>query len=425
MSLEHKMTETDFNPLPNMTADPVPPNLSRIKVEAVRNDLALAWITAEILGAIAIAVAPESFGGWRMVPPLCFMAIYLTFAFTRSRFNTERVADSAYFMGFWWTLWALIDLLVLHGQDMKAEKLYTTFGYALVTTAAGMFARLAILQFYRTIDDQEEQAVDLIDEHVTKLIIELERSQKATAELRGIGVKTLEDWHRDFVTASGETLADVKRMAGNFASEGDSLTNSIKAIQQSLTAMNRLFGSLEKRLGVSTDRISTAIESSVESLEKSVLNLLQRLKAVEIPPDLITSKTDGLMESIQKAVNPVAELATKTLADLNKAVGDVAKGVSQLPKNEELHNAALVFAEQLKLVAAACGNLRDEADKATSALSSVTSGASAISTDLAGVQKKVTDLSTAVQLLSKDAQKVNSTVREVVTFVQSELGEAP
>ena len=66
--------------------------------------------------------------------------------------HVENFADSLYFLGFLWTLVALIR--ALRGQELTSQTVFPAFGYALVTTAAGMLSRLLVIQFQETIPDQ-------------------------------------------------------------------------------------------------------------------------------------------------------------------------------------------------------------------------------------------------------------------------------
>jgi hypothetical protein len=139
---------------------------------------------------------------------------------------------------------------------------------------------------------------------------------------------------------------------------------------------------------------------------------------------MIQSKLDRVVGTVHEAVKPVTELAKNTLADLNQALTQISQTLNEIPKNEDLKTAAVTAASQLTQVAVSCGNLQIEAEKAVAGLTAITVGAITITNDLSGVQKKVADLSTALQSLGKDANKVNTTIKEVVHFVQSELGEA-
>ena len=377
--------------------------LSRVKIQAEQYDLGLAWAAVVILGAVAIRVVPEGIGLWRMIVPLSLMALYVGFAVTRSKYSTTRVADSVYFMGFWWTLWALISALLWHGEKspLTAAKLYETFGYALVTTAAGMFVRLMMLQFYRSSIDQEEQAVDQIDQRVSKLVAELELSQQAAASLRASGALALEQWHQQFLDASDKIVADVRRMAASLTSEGEALSSSLKFVHKSLTSMGRGFGTVEKKLA-------------------------------EVRPDLIQASIDQMLDSVRKAAASFQEASVNTLAQLSKIVEGVARAVADLPNSEHIQRAAMELVKKLILLGETCSRLTVEAEATGSALSSIQGSAATIGTQLTGASQKATDVQTGlntlsgtVQAVANNTKKVDEAVREVVHFVQSTLTERP
>jgi methyl-accepting chemotaxis protein len=384
-------------------------------------------MAAAVAGGLAISLIPDSAGAWRMLAPLAAMAGYLVFAFTRSQHSTPRVADSAYFLGFLWTLWALINVLAWQPQ-LKAADLYATFGFALITTAAGMFVRLTLVQFHRTHEDQKEQAVDRVDESVARLVKELELAQDAAASLRASGVLALQEWHKQFVLASQQTVNDVKEMTGELAGEGKELAATFKGVQQSVASTGRLFTSLEKRLGMSTERTASAIERSVEALESSIESLVKRLEELEVPPDLVRGKVDQVVNAVQSAITPVAELAAKTLLELRSAVNDVSEAVLELPKNDQLQAGVKNLVAELNLVTQACENLTRTAGESAKSLAMISTGAGKILAELDGVDQKVGDVRTrvdivkgALETVGRDADKVDTAIKDVVRFVQSNL----
>src|SRR5262249_44366707 len=117
--------------------------LTSFAQKAVSQDIAVAWAVVAVLGAVSISVSHNAQGQGRHFWPLVWMFAYLAFALTRPSRNTTRVADSVYFLGFLWTLYALIDNLIWRpSEDLGVKQILRIFGYALVTTAAGMFLRL-------------------------------------------------------------------------------------------------------------------------------------------------------------------------------------------------------------------------------------------------------------------------------------------
>src|SRR2546421_11883668 len=90
--------------------------------------LGIVWVIAVLLGALIISsnqkVTPQ-----RLIVPVVIMLAYGVFVFNRwaglfanasqayQLSIVAQLADSMYFMGFVWTLWALIDSFVLHQID--------------------------------------------------------------------------------------------------------------------------------------------------------------------------------------------------------------------------------------------------------------------------------------------------------------------
>jgi hypothetical protein len=150
-----------------------------------------------------------------MSAPLVTMVAYLAFAKSRSHYSTPKVADSVYFMGFLWTLWALIDVLVWKPQ-LTAAQLYIAFGYALTATTAGMFLRLGLLQFHRTLDEQQAGAVDTLDERVGQLLAELDACQKQLATFRGTSLFELSGHQAAFLEELKAHIGAVQKAADAF-----------------------------------------------------------------------------------------------------------------------------------------------------------------------------------------------------------------
>src|SRR5437879_3520522 len=84
------------------------------RYNASGRELGIAWTITAVFGAawITYANTPVS----RDVGPIVAMVAYLCFGLTRRIHNTSRLADSLYFLGFLWTLYALISHLLVAKQ---------------------------------------------------------------------------------------------------------------------------------------------------------------------------------------------------------------------------------------------------------------------------------------------------------------------
>ena len=97
------------------------------------------------------------------------------------RKNTIQFADSLYYMGFLWALFALIVAFVVWpAPKLTVDAVLTTFGYALVTTFCGMLLRILVVQFQDTVPDRLVHAQETIDHRVASLIQQI---HEATMEI--------------------------------------------------------------------------------------------------------------------------------------------------------------------------------------------------------------------------------------------------
>src|SRR5439155_19162463 len=83
---------------------------------------AFVWAVTAIAGALAISIFPVT-NILRLLAPVLCMMVYVWVTYPRMlplglrAARVAQLADSAYFLGFLWTLWALIDSFVLKNTD--------------------------------------------------------------------------------------------------------------------------------------------------------------------------------------------------------------------------------------------------------------------------------------------------------------------
>jgi hypothetical protein len=422
--------EGEQSPHDSPQTEPAP--LARRAVLAERLDLAGMWMMSAVLGALLISVISEQAPLLRMSGPLTIMACYVAVALSRSRFSTTKVADSVYFMGFLWTLWALIDLLVIGGKKLAAQDLYAAFGYALTATAAGMFCRLSILQFFRTVDDQEHEAVDSIDMHVRTLATELEKSSQTIAELRGVAAARLLEWHGEFTAAGHKHLTAVTKLAEDLESEGKGLSESLKTVRTSVDATSRTFGTLEKRVATLSVKVAAELDNAVLAFENSLRALTTRVAEINVPPDLLTGAVRAAVQDVTAAAAELTKLAVGVMDDLKRSVEDLSGAAKKLPKSSELDAAIVATISQFAGVSTSCSSFTLELSKLTAALSaseSVIKSTQEISIQRAAeleghirvVQADLVAVQTTIQSVRGGATKAADTLREVVNFVDRQL----
>lgn len=172
---------------PELSAHPdEPQRQDQWKAHSSGVQLAFVWAVTGVAGAVAISISPATTIARLLTPVLC-MAAYTWATYPRMlppglrAARIAHLADSAYFLGFLSTLWALIDSFVLRRTDPNAAA-FRAFGYALFTTAAGMAIRLYLLNFKCGAEEQAGEAEVLIEARLQALVNAMSTAQAAVAD---------------------------------------------------------------------------------------------------------------------------------------------------------------------------------------------------------------------------------------------------
>jgi hypothetical protein len=385
------------------------------RARAEGQDLGLAWITASLAGAVVIfGFTVAGLAHWSAsVTPVLFMGGYLWFAMGRSRRSIQRIADSVYFMGFWWTLWALLVTLVWYGLSLEPKTVFQAFGYALVTTAAGMFVRMSLLQFNRTLDDQEIEALDSIDERIGLLRTaldgvngtvaasgrQLQRDLGLIEAAVGAASNAISQSVQRFVEGTNKTLTDqTQKFSQTTQIEITAMLSSLTELRK---ATGRIQKSVEKHgndLDSSVGALTTSLLSSSQRSKDAMDGLLGKIDLIEAPADLIDRKLKTLTSGVEASLavtRQQLDMTTSSLAHLETAAGKSLSALTQLPESIRAIDAAL--------------------DAAARHLATLTEGAvGRVNADLASLTD---DIRTAKQSLGTVATGVN----EMIKFVDSRL----
>jgi hypothetical protein len=263
-----------------MTAEPpLPASPARIRPRhplrrLVDQELSVAWFILFVVGDIVLfsrsAGAAVQLQG--ILLPCLLMALYVLLGLRSKNRNTTKFADSVYFMGFLWTLSALIDAVLV---KERVDELFDAFGFALITTGLGMFLRTLLLQFYETIPDQLDDAQDALDKRMATLNSELEITVARMRQFRTDAAKTLDDEVRQLAAglhATREVLENTHREAATTALT--TVRDTLTQVQAQLTTFD-LDGSgfradvdeFTKAIRAATKRVSTAGEGLGTSLD--------------------------------------------------------------------------------------------------------------------------------------------------------------
>lgn len=394
------------------------------------HNLATAWTVAVLAGAALISLSgrPISPSGElqlaRLLLPLAAMVSYLVYGLSQEGRNTSKLADSIYFMGFLWTLYALIDSLLIHrGDQIGANTVFVVFGYALVTTGMGMFLRLALMQFQTTLPDQVLESREEIELRVASFVGQLNQAQGELARWRTTAHVAIDAWVRDLsdTTARVQTEVErlhqesVERVTDAIESEVAGLITALMAAKQEIAALKTSVDSVNKQLGrgaTALDKRFTALDQMFEErsreLERSVRQIATRLENVNIPEDLVVARFDAAWSRVE----PSLSRAGKTFDGMNNAASDVQKNAAAVAATVDSLNSRMssVQAGTVELL-----RLLDMLSKQNVGLQAQVASQSAM--HLAAAEKAVED----ARELGRELQGV---VAEVLAFVRQHLTEA-
>ncbi|HXG06028.1 MAG TPA: hypothetical protein VNI77_01720 [Nitrososphaera sp.] len=380
-----------------LNSPPQPKTWWETKLQARK--LAIMWFTTTILGMLFISLTS---GTPRLLIPILLLSTYAWYGYKYVESAGElialrqarvgQLADSVYFLGFLWTLYALIDSFVIHPQFSIAEAVFRAFGYALVTTATGMFLRLFLLQFGYSEEEQVRLAKQNVEEEIgrfTKELISgtegirsfyaeinsLKRSagilrtsvDKINGQISDLTTELLK-LHRDSLTRLEEHTKntirdhigkfDLAQLTNQLQSEllkvikvlGDSVvkttgsiettttkfTDDIKKLQLSLQDVSTQIGHIrvspdivEKTVGEQVTKVTTTLTDSGKAFQEAVRRLSEQVSNIHIPSDVVEKTvSSGLLESIRSFKEAIGSLA-KQINDVHVPADIVEKSVAQ------------------------------------------------------------------------------------------------
>jgi hypothetical protein len=213
------------------------------------------WAAAAMGGALLISLT-TGVSVIRLALPVAVMVFYAAAAYRLPNVDVPKLADSVYFMGFLWTLWALIDTTVIK-HEVSQGSIFRVFGYALVTTTIGMFLRLFLVQFHYSVDDQAAEAREELDIVVARLRTQLEASEQSLKTFASSNrLLTVSLVNRvmtvEIVSTNEALLTKLRQFGASNAAVGASLSKTTD-IEALLGAVEIYHGTADKRQGEPPD----------------------------------------------------------------------------------------------------------------------------------------------------------------------------
>ena len=396
---------------------PIPASDELEEIELSSDDAALshlklgtAWLCTTLAGVAGLAFSSIS----QTSPPITMLVLavllvaYGGYGFSLPKKNTIQFADSFYYMGFLWAIFALISAFVLWpAPRLTAEAVLTTFGYALVATFCGMLFRLVIIHFQDTHPDRLVHAQEAIDHSMAALVQQI---NEATMEITSFRDRAASDL--------GGTLHDLVR--------------SLADVREKIAEQHR-----------------TMAHAMSQGLESSLREILERLTAIQIPQEMLTAEVTKLVAALGQQGQGFEQAAHRLEMSLMHAAQTATTFGESLCGSEAAKQVGVAIndlshkikdrTQQFVEMTAALEKSRSELDGQLTSLQSLRSSVSTVSAQLSAFETELKELSSASmaaevrtgltnvqQAISSSleaSQAIESTMRGMLFFMKERVTE--
>jgi archaellum component FlaC len=245
------------------------------------------------------------------------------------RLRDDQAGDNLYYLGFLYTLTSLGVSLWQFSVNEGAEGIVTNFGVAIASTILGVALRVVFNQMRQDPVEVERTArLELAD-----------AARRVKRELEGT---TLEfaSFRRATQQMSEEALAEARKHTEHVTNV---LAEPLKAASEQIKdTIDKLATSLANKLEETGKELTAEQEklaSTTKSITSSLEDLERRLKAMQMPDEIIEIKLQPFIDSLIRTINNLSNATADQIADLQKAIAQFDKGVRELPEQSGLKKA--------------------------------------------------------------------------------------
>lgn len=233
--------------------------------------------------------------------------------------NTERFADSLYYLGFILTLFALLLAMtpaLNGGHAPQSDDIIQKFGTAIITTFIGMTLRIILIQLKPNVSDHEEDTRESIANYVKGLNEELTATIKGMVEFRTSVTTTMDETLKSFKSGLQSNSKD----SGEALNEAsDELLNGVKAATQTLQIAVADIADKLSKMDLPTDYLSVRIGKAGDALSSDIDTLSQRIHSAFTALADTLSHNAASLDQIRVDTGTLQKLLTKVGSTVAKA----------------------------------------------------------------------------------------------------------
>ena len=284
-----------------------------------------------VIGAVIIFLNPIFLGEFTSAFLLTVLMVsyLISILVVKKKTNTfirdEQMGDSFYYLGFLFTLTALVFSLFSLGTD-GIDDLLKKFGVAITTTLIGLIGRIIMSQFRESLDEIKEKAESQISAAARKLNVQLESSINILREQSIIIAKntdkTLQDSSlslRRFMEENNKILQDSTNQSKNVI---DEFNKNAQEISKNLSKINIPTNKFQK-----FEESVDGFVNTLNSLEQGMKNSLAESEIRKIAEQF--KSLSSSISSQSKMLNEELVDSKEALESLSKNLVGVAKFISE------------------------------------------------------------------------------------------------
>src|SRR6056300_550018 len=284
-----------------------------------------------VIGAVIIFLNPNYLGEVTsaFLLTILMVAYLISILVVKKKTNTfirdEQMGDSFYYLGFLFTLTALVFSLFSLGTD-GIDDLLKKFGVAITTTLIGLIGRIIMSQFRESLDEIKEKAESQISAAARKLNVQLEYSINILREQSIIIAKntdkTLQDSSlslRRFMEENNKILQDSTNQSKNVI---DEFNKNAQEISKNLSKINIPTNKFQK-----FEESVDGFVNTLNSLEQGMKNSLAESEIRKIAEQF--KSLSNSISSQSKMLNEELVDSKEALQSLSKNLVGVAKFISE------------------------------------------------------------------------------------------------
>ena len=287
----------------------------------------IVFFVTYVVGALVILFGSSYEGQFTSVFILAaLMLAYLAgIIFLKKKSNTfirdEQMGDSFYYLGFLFTLTALVVSL-FNLQTGGLDELLKNFGIAITTTLIGLIGRIIMSQFRESLDEMKEKAETQISDSARKLNIQLEAS-----------IDILRQQSVSIAKNTDKILQDSSSSLRRFMEENNKIlqesTNKSKHVIDEFNASATEITKKLTKVNIPTDKF--------QKFEESVGNIVATLNTldVELKKSSVESEVHKISEnfkSLNTSIASQSKLLDNELVNSKEALESLSKNLVGIAK---------------------------------------------------------------------------------------------